>query len=79
MAPLSLPSLLLRMLWSTVAVTTTGKRVEGPFTTQAYYSRLALHHYAAKSEEDFEERLQRGSVMPDGGADRVFWRNTERE
>ena len=62
-----------------VAVTTSGKRVEGPFTTQPYFSRLVINHYAVKSEEDFEERLQRGSVMSDGGADRTHWTWTERK
>jgi hypothetical protein len=52
--------------------------VEGPFATQAYYSRIALHHHAVKSEEDFMERLHQGSVMSEGGADRAFWTQTER-
>jgi hypothetical protein len=47
----------------------TRRAVVGPFTDKAQYSRLALHHYAVKSEEDFKDKTARGDVMGDAEKD----------
>ncbi|EFN58057.1 hypothetical protein CHLNCDRAFT_142313 [Chlorella variabilis] len=51
--------------------------VVGPLSNGADYSRLALHHYAIKSREDFEEKMARGDVMGDRGKLHDFWDRIE--
>jgi hypothetical protein len=42
------------------------------------YSRLVLHHYAVKSEEEFSQKMARGDVMGDPvGKGRDFWDRIE--
>ena len=61
------------------AVTATTRRaVVGPFSAKAQYSRLALHHYALKSEEDFRDKAARGDVMGDAAKDlTALWARVE--
>jgi hypothetical protein len=56
----------------------TRRAVVGPFTDKAHYSRLALHHYAVKSEEDFRDKAARGDVMGDAAKDLTeLWARVE--
>jgi hypothetical protein len=45
------------------AVSTSGNEVEGASSERPHYKRLALHHYAVRSRDDFLAAKQRGSGM----------------
>jgi hypothetical protein len=60
-------------------VSTSGGRVEGPFTNETFYSRLVINHYAVKSEEDYNFKVARGSAMSDGGKGIAFWERVHKK
>ena len=45
--------------------------VDTPFTTGATVTKIALHHYALKSLEEYSRKMRRGSG--DGGGKRLDW------
>ncbi|KAL6770892.1 hypothetical protein ACKKBF_B33120 [Auxenochlorella protothecoides x Auxenochlorella symbiontica] len=45
------------------AVNTTHDRVDGPKSERQALDRLALYHYALKSEEEYQAKMKRGSGM----------------
>lgn len=53
--------------------------VVGALSAPAHYVRLALHHYAVKSEEDFRDKAARGDVMGDKVKDLdALWSRVEK-
>jgi hypothetical protein len=62
-----------------VAVSTSGDRVEGPFTNETFYGRLVINHYATKSEEDYTFKVARGSAMSNGGKGIAFWERVHKK
>jgi hypothetical protein len=43
------------------SVNTQKERKDGPFSDPPTFTRLALHHYAVKSEEEYMNKRARGS------------------
>lgn len=39
------------------------QRVDGPVHKSATRDKIALHHYVLKSEEEYREKMERGSAM----------------
>lgn len=59
-------------------VNAAGERVQGPLSHRVEWSRLALHHYAVKSRQDFEAKAARGDVMGDDGKQlQALWDRVE--
>ena len=60
-------------------MSTSGVRVEGPFTEETFYGRLVINHYAVKSEEDYNYKVQRGSAMSNAAKGMAFWERVQKK